>query len=521
VSLTPVPMPSRPPAAAAIDAAWNGVCNVIARMRSPVSRWPCVVASLLCLAVAPVVQAQDHHHGAGGDVSGEPLPFASTCRPAVAGVLDRGVHQLHTLALDDAIGTFRLAAHSDIDCTMAYWGTAMTHWARFARSGDADVLAEGWRALDQAALLHRAPSARERRYLDALVSRYRLRLADGPRRYAAAMAALATDFPDDPHAAWFAAAARLDEPAATVAEATAAGDDALALLHRPAVPAGHVVTRFHVVLAGRTTELAARVAEHARVLAGDDEAPARLLPAARRVFEALGRWPDAIALGQRLADAARRDGAAAEELLALEGLVLAQLQASRADEARAVERRLDGGYLADAADAAAVRARIGVRIALDTDDMAAAAALAAPDDAGPAAVAAVLFARALGAAALGRPADAAAAARRLEALTAVPGTAPATTRLARAATAWAAAAAGRRDAAVAALRALADEEDAVFDDGQAMPLRPAREQLADLLTTARRLDEAAAAYAAVLERWPGRARAAARLAARAKGDDAR
>ena len=78
---------------------------------------------------------------------------------------------------------FRQAAHSDIDCTTAYWGSAMAHWGRFARSGGADALAEGWRALDTAELLDARPHPRER-YIDALRLRYRERLDDGPRQYA-------------------------------------------------------------------------------------------------------------------------------------------------------------------------------------------------------------------------------------------------------------------------------------------------------------------------------------------------
>ncbi|MGE0359963.1 MAG: hypothetical protein AB7H93_08215 [Vicinamibacterales bacterium] len=497
---------------------WNAVCNGSARVRSTmvIAGWGLAMWQLL-LAGSPA-WAQEPHHRAGGEIAGQPVRFATTCRPTVAGVLDRGVHQLHTLALDDAIETFRLAAHSDVDCRMAYWGTAMAHWARFSRSADPNTLAAGWQALDQAALLHRPASPREQRFLEAVHLRFRHRLVDGPRRYAAAMTALADAFPADPHAVWFAAAARLEQPVNTAAEATAAGHDALALLDRPTVPAGHVVTGFYKLVAGDTPALAHRVAELARALADDPDLPARLLRAPQQIFARLGRWADAIAIGERSVDGARRVGAAGDELLALDGLVLAQLQAGRIDEARAIARRLDGGYLAHASgvDVQAARARIAARILLDTDDTTAAAALALPDDAAPTALAPRLFARVLGAAALGRGDDAAAGARRLDGIAARPGTAPETTRLARAAGAWAAMAAARADDALAQLRAVADEEDHAVDGGLRMPLRPAREQLADLLRLLRRDGEAAATYRQTLARWPGRRRASTALEAQGR-----
>jgi hypothetical protein len=477
------------------------------------------VVAMLAATAAPGA-AQHHDHRVAGPVVADVVRFETTCRPTVAAVLDRGVRQVHTFAFDDALGNFRLAAHSDVDCTMAYWGTAMAHWGRFARSGRADALAEGWRALDQAALLRRPPSGRERRYLEALALRYRERLDAGPARYADAMTALADDFPADPHAALFAAVARIDQPAATPAEALTAGRAALALLARPAVPVGHATALHYTVLAGDLPDLAASVLPQARALAAAAEPTPLVQLAPALVFERLGLWPEVIAVSQRAADTARAANARDAELRALDLLAYAELQSGQEDDARALSRRLESGYLADAVEAGAgwTRAAIVARIAVESADTAAASAVPMMGAGDTPAAAPIHFARAIGAARTGRPADAVRAADELAALPVDDrGGADAQRALADAAAAWVTFAAGRRDEAIARMQAVADRED-----GRAMrgawrrALWPAREQLAELLLAAGRPREAAAAFAAVLERFPGRARARAGASASAK-----
>lgn len=448
------------------------------------------------------------------------MRFETTCRPTVAAVLDRGVHQVHTFAFDDALGNFRLAAHSDVDCAMAYWGTAMAHWGRFARTGHGEALAEGWRALDQSSLLRREPSNRERRYLEALQGRYRDRLSDGQARYAEAMAALADAFPADPHAALFAAVATLEQPATTAAASDQAGRTALAWLARPAVHAGHATTLHYAVMAGDTPGLAAGVVAQARALAAATEPRAALLLAPARVFERLGLWDEALAASGRAADMARAEGRHDQELSALDLQAYAALQGGHAAEAQALSRRLEAGYLADATDAGAAwtRTAIVARIAVESADPARAATVPMMGADDTPAAAPLHFARAVGAARMGRPSDAARAATRLDALPVDDhGGADAQRLLADAATAWAAFADGRRDEAIALMRAAADREDLrVMRGAWRRAVWPAREQLAELLLVAERPREAAAAFAAVLKRFPGRARARAGASASAK-----
>jgi hypothetical protein len=477
------------------------------------------VGLAVAMMLAVPLAAQHHDHRVSGPALADVVRFDTTCRATVAAVVDRGVHQVHTLAFDDALGNFRLAAHSDVDCAMAYWGTAMAHWGRFARSGRADALAEGWRALDQAALVRRPPSPRERRYLDALQGRFRDRLGAGAMSYATAMAALATDFPADPHAALLAAQAQLDQPAGSAAAATAAGRAALALLTAPAVPARHLTTLFQAIRAGDRPSLAGEVLTEARAVTGATEASPEVLIAAARVFERLGLWDETVATSQRAADAARAAAASEAELLALDLLVHGLLQQGQADAAHAVSRRLEAGYLADVpgAGAAWLRAALRARVALEAGDWRQAAALpTSGDDATGAAP--IYVARAIGLARLGRAVDAEAAAARLARVPHEAGEGAAVGAvMAEVAAAWAAFAAGRQPEAIAAMAAAADREDDLPARGVwRRPLVPAREQLGELLLAAGRPREAATAFAATLERYPGRARARAGAGASTK-----
>jgi hypothetical protein len=467
-------------------------------------------AAAVLLVVAAPASAQHHDHAATGTALGDPVRFETTCRPTVAGVIDQGVQMLHTFAFDDALGSFRLAAHSDIDCTMAYWGTAMAHWGRFARTGRGDALADGWRALDTAGLLRRPPSPREARYLEALRVRYRDRLAAGPRLYAEAMTALAADAPDDRHAALFAALALVEQPAASAADAERLGRAALDLLKR--LPAPDLAVVHYATLAGDRPGLAAAVESEAQALAAAAGQSSALQVLSARIFARLGQWDAALAAAQRAADTARAQGRGGDELRALDVLVYAELQAGRGDAARAVVRRLDSGYLAgvDDREAAALRAAIVARVALDGDDPPATPASSAPGD-GLAALPPLLT-RAVAA---GTKRDASAAADAAAQLAALSAALPEDARwVVDAAGGWAALAAGRSDDAITRLRAAAAAEEAAA--GLTLPWRlpilPAREQLADLLRALGRPGEAAAEYQAVLARWPDRARARRGLA---------
>src|SRR6266550_4759107 len=111
----------------------------------------------------------------------------------------RGVAALHNFWYDEALDSFREAERIDPAFTLAYWGEAMTFNHPIWREFDAD---RGHAAL--AKITAPAPTQREQMYVDAVRALYAG--GDKPQRdtaYEAAMAKLASAYPDDTEAQVF------------------------------------------------------------------------------------------------------------------------------------------------------------------------------------------------------------------------------------------------------------------------------------------------------------------------------
>ena len=137
-----------------------------------------------------------------------PTSGAAAAQPAFI----RGVLFLHSFEYPKAAAAFREAQRADPAFALAYWGEAMTYthpvWNQQDRDSALGALAR--LAPTRAARLARAPTPRERGYLDAVEILY----GEGtkPRRdtlYARAMMKLMNDFPEDHEARTFAALAVL------------------------------------------------------------------------------------------------------------------------------------------------------------------------------------------------------------------------------------------------------------------------------------------------------------------------
>jgi tetratricopeptide (TPR) repeat protein len=137
--------------------------------------------------------------------------------PAQQRFLD-GVRYMHSFEYASAATAFREAQRLQPGFAMAHWGEAMTHnhplWNDRDRAGAIAVL--GRLAPTAAARAALAPTGRERRWLDAVEVLW----ADGPKpqrdtAYAAAMEALARDYPDDVEARAFHALALMGLSQAT------------------------------------------------------------------------------------------------------------------------------------------------------------------------------------------------------------------------------------------------------------------------------------------------------------------
>lgn len=106
---------------------------------------------------------------------------------------------------DEAQRLFTKAAELDPASPMPHWGMALSLGSHINNEPEAEREKRAWEAISRAKALTAGAPVHERRYVEALAARYsgdpkadRKQLA---RNYAAAMAALHRDYPDDPDAA--------------------------------------------------------------------------------------------------------------------------------------------------------------------------------------------------------------------------------------------------------------------------------------------------------------------------------
>jgi len=256
-------------------------------------------------------------------------------------------------------------------------------------------------------------------------------------------------------------------------------------------------------------------------------------------FTRLGHWEESVRANRQSYDAAMLGSALAEALHAMDYMEYAYLQMRRYRDALTVRDRVP--VLAERFDPTAVTgaahgsagvfaiAAIPARYALERGAWAAAAALTPKPSDYPHTEGMTYFARALGAARLGRVDDARSA---VDSLTAIERRLAAgnerywaeQVRIQRlAANAWLDLARGRKTEAVAGMTEAATVEDATEKSAITPgPLAPARELLGDMLMELRRPADALPEYRRTLTKEPGRYRAldGARRAAVALGDDA-
>jgi tetratricopeptide (TPR) repeat protein len=479
-----------------------------------------VLLPALAALTWPQTASAQHDHHRPPPAARVPVRMATSCRGTVAEMFDRGVAQLHAAAFAGAIDTFRLVAHSDVDCAMAWWGTALAHWGQWWLDGDGAAPAAGRRALERGAAARHA-SPRERAYLGAVQRLFEPGAfpADGLRRYVDAMTALQQSNPGDAEAALFAAAALLDRR--ELGAGGHAADRARALALIAGTPHGHD----HPGVAHYTLRAGIGVPADARALAAAERldqtgaATAAMRLAAARAWAGAGRWTEAVEASRRAADAARHDGHDALELLALDVEVLAQLQLGQDDEAARISRRIVGRQPAAGSGRRSIEARRAqalapARLTLERGDWHAAATLAAAPETDPPNRQLVRLVAAVGAA---RTGDVAAARRALAlADDAPPGDMhlSAITRLRRHVGAWIAVAEHRYEDAVRALEdAAPGDEDAASADTLATLLMT-DEARGELLAAAGRHDAALEAFARALAAAPHRLRTLA-LSARA------
>lgn len=497
------------------------------------------MAMLVTMAGLQAGQEHSHHADALGTVH-----FETSCSADVKPSFTRAVALLHSFGYEEARRAFSDVAARDRRCAMAQWGIAMTWWHPLWAPPTAAELASGQRAAATASAIG-GGTPRERAYIEAIGLFYEN--ADSTPHQARAgayrerMMRAASQFNDDVEASIFYALSLL--ATAPPADVTFANQkQAAEILNRVAArQPDHPGVVHYLIHAFDYPRLAEAALPTARAYAKIAPASPHALHMPTHIFTRLGLWQESIdgnlasARSARAIVARSHPGATSFDALhALDYLVYAYLQIDDQEKARAAADEAGSARTFDESSFAAgyAIAAIPARWTLERRDWQGAAALEIPGaelpwQQFPYARAITHFARAMGAARIGQPAQARAALEAIRSIqeqlkkNPVPGPydwAGQVESMWLAASAWSSRAAGRPDEALTQARAAADLEEKVGKHPVTPgPVLPARELLGDLLLDLDRPGEALTAFDAALIESPNRFNSlagAARAAAR-------
>src|SRR5262245_5214511 len=480
----------------------------------------CLIALTAMLCATPVASAHD------GERLGS-VHFQVSCAPAIQGDFERAVALLHSFWYEEAVKAFTEITTREPTCAMGYWGIAMSVYYPLWQPPSPAMLQKGAAALEKTRGLTATP--REKDYIAAIETFYRdADKVDHRTRalaYEKAMEQLFTRYPDDREAAVFYALA-LDATAAPTDKTYANQLKAGAILEKVyAEQPNHPGIAHYITHSSAYPPLATRGLAAARGYAkiAPSVPHAQHMPA--HIFTRLGLWQESIDSNRASADAGKayytrlgKDTVWDQTLHALDYLVYAYLQTGQDRQARTVLEELTTIQRAEPESvvAAYAYAAIPARIALEQHRWGDAAALSPaskpfPWDRFAWAQAITAFARTVGAARGGNPAQARAEAQKLEGYRATLIAANQTfwaeqvNIQQQAAAAWAARAEGKNDEALKLMRAAADLEDSTEKHPVTpAPVVPARELLGEMLLDLNRPAQALVEFEASAVREPNR-----------------
>jgi len=504
-----------------------------------------MATAVAVFALAAQTRAQhEEHAGAHQAETLGTVMFENTCLPTVGASFNRAVALLHSFEFRSAIDGFEDVLAENPTCAIAYWGIALSYWGNpFAGARSTDALRAGLAAVE-AGRNAGSPTARERAYIDAVAALFENYSTASQRdrilAYERAMAEVVRGNPDDMEAKIFHALA-LNQTALPNDKTYAAQLGATAILEPLfAMYPDHPGLAHYIIHAYDHPPLASRALDAARRYAAIAPSAPHALHMPSHTFTRVGAWQESVATNRLSEQTAMRQGGATEALHAMDYQTYAHLQMAQDRAALEVLNRVPS--VAAQFDATAITggaappmagfyalAAIPARYALERGAWQEAAELTVPASGTPFTIAIVHFARALGAARSGHPAEASGDIARLAELR---------DRLRQAldtywaeqvgiqlrvANAWVAYADGQREEAIRTMREAADAEDATDKSAVSPgPLVPARESLGEMLLEAGDATAALQAFEASIAKEPGRFRGAygAARAAEAAGSAA-
>jgi tetratricopeptide (TPR) repeat protein len=495
----------------------------------------------LAAAAALSAQTEQHDHAAHGAMTGNikagTVDFRTSCAPAVKDDFNLAVAELHSFWFPEARAAFEGVLKKDPQCAMAYWGIALTHWGNpFAGLRTPQAIAAGKAAIDKGQTTG-SPTPREKGYIDAVAGLFSSADVTTQRArvvaYEGATELVASRNPDDVEARifWALAIAQTALPTDKTFAQNLKAAEILEPLYKK-MP-NHPGLAHYIIHAYDVPALADRALPAARAYADIAPSVPHALHMPSHTFTRVGAWKESVATNIKSAAEAEKTNGAGEALHAMDYETYAYLQMAQDADAKHVVDHAAEIVAAGGTNNFAVAA-IPARYALERRQWVDAAMLtvtSAPQT--PYTEAITHFARALGAARSGKPADAAADIARLAAIRdrelemKDAYWAEQVDIQRRVAEAWVAFAGDRKEEGLKMLAAAADAED--LTDKSAVtpgPLAPARELYGFMLLEAGRSKEALVAFEAVTRKEPnrflalygaGKAAEAAKQPAKAKG----
>jgi len=508
---------------------------------------PCMCLALAWAASPTWAQTEQHDHSPKpGAIKAGTVDFATSCSPAVKDDFNLAVAELHSFWFQEARSIFTEVLKKDPACAIAYWGIALTHWGNpFAGQRSPQTIATGKAAIEKGQTTGK-PTARERGYIDAVAGLFSSADVTTQRArvvaYEGATELVASQNRDDMEARifWALAIAQTALPTdKTFAQNLKAAEILEPLYKRHP---NHPGLAHYIIHSYDVPALAAKALPAARAYADIAPSVPHALHMPSHTFTRVGEWKESVATNIRSAAEAEKTGGLGEGLHAMDYETYAYLQMAMDKEAKGV---LDHAMVAATRTTATVTAgapgantfavaAIPARYAMERlqwEDAMKLTVTPAPNT--PYTEAITHFARAVGAARAGKPAEAAADIARLTALRdrelemKDAYWAEQVDIQRRGAEAWVMFAQGRKDEGIKALADVAAAEDqtdkAAVTPG---PLAPAREMLGYMLLEAGRAKEALVAFEAVTKKEPnrflalygaGKAAEATKQSAKAKG----
>ncbi len=481
----------------------------------------------LALATPTWAQTEQHNHSPSGDaVKAGTVNFETSCSPAVKDDFNLAVAELHSFWFPEARALFQNVAKKDPACAMAHWGVALTYWGNpFAGQRSAQTIANGKAAIDKA-LSAGTPTAREKGFIDAVAGLFSSADVTTQRArvvaYEGATEMVASQNRADVEARifWALAIAQTALPTDKTFAQNLKAAEILEPLYKK-MP-NHPGLAHYIIHAYDVPALAAKALPAARAYADIAPSVPHALHMPSHTFTRVGEWKESVATNIRSAGEAEKSGTGlGEGLHARDYMTYAYLQMGMDTQAKGVmENAAMVAQKAAAAPAAAdaggantfALAAIPARYAMERSQWAEATTLKpypAPNT--PYTEAITHFARAVGFARSGKPAEAAADIARLAALRdreIEMKDAYWTEQVdiqRRGAEAWVMFAEGKKTEAITAMATVADAEDKT--DKSAVtpgPLAPAREMYGFMLLEAGRAKEALVAFEAVTKKEPNR-----------------